>query len=288
MHPATSVACLLALVVFTGSSAATAETLRWEPRWGTAQPAEYAAAVTAGAMTLLVDRLPVAELDWGVSEPDELARRALRLDRSSSRLVASHASDALLYGLILYPVVDALLVAAPRSGRVAWQMLVLDAEVLGPAAFITVTLEHVSGRGRPFLRHCLQGRASEPRDCTESGREEHYKSFPSGHTVLGAAGAGLVCAHHGALPLYGGGAPDAAACIGAAAATLVQGALRVMGDRHYLSDVVFGLGLGFGLGYGIPMARYSRGTTTAGARATGQPSSAARPTFTMPVYASTF
>jgi membrane-associated phospholipid phosphatase len=280
-------AWLLATAVTTLGMPARAEPLRWEPHWGRAQPAEYAAAVTAGVMAVLIDRMPVVELDWGVSEPDEAARRALRLDAPRSRLLANQVSDAMFYGLTFYPLAEAVLVAAPRDGRTAWQMLALDGQVLALAALSSITLQHVSGRSRPFLRYCTKNPAPEhARDCTESGRDEHYQSFPSGHTVLAAAGAGLVCAHHRALPLYGGGAPDAAACIAAASATLVQGTLRVMADRHYLTDVVLGLGLGFGLGYGIPMAaRY--GNERPAARSSA-PSSAAPLTFSMPLYASVF
>jgi membrane-associated phospholipid phosphatase len=269
---------------------ARAEPLRWEPHWGEAQPSEYAAAVTIGAMAVLIDKMPVVELDWGVSEPDEAARRVLRLEGSRARLLANKVSDAMFYGLTFYPLVDALVVAAPRDGRAAWQMLALDGEVLALAAFTSITLQHVSGRARPFLRYCKGKPLPEhARDCSESGRDEHYQSFPSGHTLLAAAGAGLVCAHHRALPIYGGGAPDAAACIGAASATLVQGALRVMADRHYLSDVVLSLGLGFGLGYGIPMAaRYGKAAPGAGARAAPIRAGGAPTSLSIPLYASVF
>ena len=267
-----------------------AEPLRWQPHWGQAQPAEYAAAVTAGAMAVLIDHMPVAELDWGVSEPDEVARRALRLDGSKARLLANQVSDALFYGLTFYPLVEALLVAAPRDGRAAWQMLALDADVLALAALASITLQHVSGRARPFLRYCKGKPLPEhARDCSESGRDEHYQSFPSGHTLLAAAGAGLVCAHHRALPIYGGGAPDAAACIGAASATLVQGAFRVMADRHYASDVVVSLGLGFGLGYAIPMAaRYGKEAPAGGATTGSLRARAAPVSLSIPLYASVF
>jgi hypothetical protein len=34
-----------------------------------------------------------------------------------------------------------------------------------------------------------------------------FQSFISGHTLMAFTGAGLICAHHSHLPLYGGGVP---------------------------------------------------------------------------------
>jgi hypothetical protein len=69
---------------------------------------------------------------------------------------------------------------------------------------------------------------------------------------MSAVGAGLACAHHAALPLYGGGFPDAAVCVLLGASTLTVGTMRLMSDRHWASDVLFGLAIGGGIGLGLP------------------------------------
>ena len=75
----------------------------------------------------------------------------------------------------------------------------------------------------------------------------------SGHTTIAFTGAGLICAHHQNLPLYGGGAPDLIACITALTAATTAGAMRVAADKHYSTDVLLGAGVGLFGGYGLPM-----------------------------------
>ncbi|HEV8549343.1 MAG TPA: phosphatase PAP2 family protein, partial [Polyangiaceae bacterium] len=77
-------------------------------------------------------------------------------------------------------------------------------------------------------------------------------SFMSGHTTIAFTGAGLICAHHQHLPLYGGGAPDLLACIAALGAATTAGAMRVAADKHYATDVLLGMGVGLFAGYGLP------------------------------------
>ena len=242
----------------TMAATAEAEPLRWQGHWGDAQPAEYAAAISAGALAAYIHYLPVLERDWGRSEPDEAVRGVLRLQRPGARRVAAEVSNALFYGLVLQPIVDGLVTLA-RDDHAGWQMLVLDGEVLALSALTAATLQHVAGRARPFVSHCQQPVApAYVQDCAASAPDENHQSFLSGHALYSAAGAGLTCAHHGALPVYGGGAPDAVACIVAASATVVQGALRVMADRHWTSDVVVAVAVGFGIGYGLPQLRYGK------------------------------
>jgi membrane-associated phospholipid phosphatase len=93
-------------------------------------------------------------------------------------------------------------------------------------------------------------------------------SFLSGHTTIAFAGAGLMCAHHMHLPLYGSVVADALACATGLAAATTAGALRVMSDNHYTTDVLLGAGVGLFGGYVWPMmwhyghgSRESRGAS---------------------------
>ena len=81
---------------------------------------------------------------------------------------------------------------------------------------------------------------------------DYNQSFVSGHTAIAFTGAGLTCAHHRHLPLYGGGWPDVAICVATLAAASSTAVLRVMSDRHYASDSLLGIGLGLVSGWGLP------------------------------------
>jgi membrane-associated phospholipid phosphatase len=65
-------------------------------------------------------------------------------------------------------------------------------------------------------------------------------------------GAGLLCVYHEELPLYGGGAWDVAACVEGITVGVGVGVLRLMADRHYVSDVMVGGAIGFVSGYALP------------------------------------
>lgn len=84
------------------------------------------------------------------------------------------------------------------------------------------------------------------------------QAFWSGHTTIVAASAGLVCANHQYIPLWGSSAADAGACGLASTAALVTAVSRLAADRHYASDVIVGLGIGFGFGYGVPTLLHYR------------------------------
>jgi membrane-associated phospholipid phosphatase len=77
-------------------------------------------------------------------------------------------------------------------------------------------------------------------------------SFPSGHTNNAFTAAGLSCAHHLHLPIYGDRTADVLACAGNIVLAATTGSLRVLGDRHYATDVWVGAMIGFGVGYAFP------------------------------------
>jgi membrane-associated phospholipid phosphatase len=52
--------------------------------------------------------------------------------------------------------------------------------------------------------------------------------------------------------LYGSPLADSLACAGTITLAASTGTLRVLGDRHYASDVAVGAIIGFAVGYGVP------------------------------------
>jgi membrane-associated phospholipid phosphatase len=151
--------------------------------------------------------------------------------------------------MLYFPFVDAGLAAVIHSdARVAWQMVAMDAEVMAFAGFVGVATDHFVGRARPSEPRCRRDPHYE-RFCNQP---DEFSSFLSGHSVIAAAGAGLTCAHHLNIPLYGGGAGDIAACVTAATLALATGIGRIVNDRHWATDVSLGLLIGGVAGYGWP------------------------------------
>jgi hypothetical protein len=249
--------CLLAVLVTLGvagrASAEQARTVAWDPEWPRFRPAEIA--VTAGLSLQAASAMflyPAPKANWhGGILWDDAVRDGLRLHSRSGRQTAGAISDAIYYGLLAYPlVVDAGIVAGGvhGSGDVAVQMLAMDLESFALAGAIALTAEKL-GRVRPEERGCR----TDPNYSKDCGKPAQLNSsFMSGHTTIAFTGAGLICAHHQNLPLYGGGAPDLIACITALTAATTAGALRISSDKHYSTDVLLGMGVGLFSGYALP------------------------------------
>ena len=244
--------------------------LVWRPEWGRAHPVEYGVAVTFGAGALIANALPVRGATWGGNDFDDGIRDIVRIDDKDGRKTTRTVGDVLFYGLMAYPVVvDTILVAGPQSSDVAWQMLVMNAQSLALSGFTSVTLEHTTGRERPYARECREGGDPSYADDCKSDDRERDQSFPSGHTLMAFTGAGLMCAHHTRLPLYGSKLADGAACALGMTGATVQAATRLTADRHYFTDVMVGSVLGFASGYVLPtVLHYGRDPGSKGAKDT--------------------
>jgi membrane-associated phospholipid phosphatase len=252
---------LLALAVMFGAllaparveavEAASAHRLNWSyPRFRAWQ---YAGSAAVSATNLFIESTAGEYPDGRVRRTlqlDDWTRGALRIESASGRRKAATVSDYMWHTTQYYTViVDSLIVPLVFDRGnidVAWQMTMLNWQALGLAFFAT-RLAHLSvGRARPSEFGCDSGGDGSV-NCRASG-----PSFLSGHTAMSAAGAGLACAHHRALPLYGGGAADTAACVVLAASTLTVGALRIASDKHWATDVAAGLVIGGTIGFGLP------------------------------------
>ncbi|MEY4550616.1 MAG: hypothetical protein RL685_6811, partial [Pseudomonadota bacterium] len=105
------------------------------------------------------------------------------------------------------------------------------------------------GRVRPAEKGCATDPDYSPKCDNPVSLNQ---SFMSGHAAVAFTGAGLTCAHHRHLPLYGGGLPDVAICVAALAAASATGVLRIVSDNHYTTDVLLGTGLGLVSGWVLP------------------------------------
>jgi hypothetical protein len=234
-------------------------TVAWSQDWPRFRTVE--GVVTVG-MTLQAASVllfyPDAKNNWdsGILW-DDAVRDGLVLSSRHDREQAAKISDYLYYATVAYPIlVDTVIVADHIHGAsdVAGEMLAMNLETYAVTAGIAVSLERI-GRSRPMRRGCEQ----DPSYDASCGDEaEMNLSFLSGHTAAAFAGAGLMCAHHQHLPLYGGGAPDLIACLAGLSSATASGVLRIMSDNHYSTDENLGAGLGIFTGYFMPFTSGKR------------------------------
>jgi membrane-associated phospholipid phosphatase len=129
--------------------------------------------------------------------------------------------------------------------EVAWRLTVINLQANFLTGILTRGTHKLLARERPDLDSCRQDNQYS-RECFLG----EYSSFPSGHTSGAFVAAGLLCAHHQGLGLYGHETLDAAACGLGLAVAGTTGTLRIRADRHYATDVLTGAVIGLGTGLG--------------------------------------
>jgi len=186
---------------------------------------------------------------------DGWVRRRFHLSESQ-RDRAVQASDGLLYSTLAIPFLEVSIgaLAGRVDGDLALRMTLVGLQAFGMAGFVTGVSKVVTARERPYGERC----ASEP-DAPGCGSSARYVSFFSGHTSLAFTAAGLSCVMHQNLHLYGQRGLDAAACGLALGAATATGAMRVVGDQHWTSDILMGAGVGLISGWLVPYLLYFRG-----------------------------
>jgi membrane-associated phospholipid phosphatase len=129
----------------------------------------------------------------------------------------------------------------------------MNAQAFSMNILVATLLFKAAARARPPYEQCTADSSFDP-FCDRGS----FASFPSSHTSTAFTAAGLTCIHHANLPLYGGEPWDTAACVGSLVLATATGLFRVIGDRHYLSDVLVGAAIGFALGYVYPWLLHYR------------------------------
>lgn len=255
--------CLCALPglpVLPGSAAAddTQHRLHWNSDWPEFQPVGYV--LTAGSVlaalgvTVLFDYPSTPRWSGGILL-DDAARHAWRARDPHVRDAIRLASDITLISSVLQvALVDSVIMPlADRSPRIAAQLSLINAQAFALDILVSTIIFKAVARERPLGLDCTDDPDIDP--LCNVGR---YASFPSSHTSTAFTAAGLSCMHHGHLPLYGG--PwDVVACLETLAVATATGLFRIIGDRHYLSDVLLGAAIGFTIGYVYPWLLHYRG-----------------------------
>lgn len=237
--------------------------LAWKDAWPRFRPAEIAFTVGMGLQAAAATFLytgPQNNWEGGILIDDPV-RDLVRFRTRSARATGQAISDAFYYGLLAYPlVVDTPILFARGGSDLGVQTLGITLEAFALGGAIALSAEKL-GRRRPLAGECDKNPSY---DATCGAQADLNSSFLSGHTTIAFVGAAVLCAHHLHLPVYGGGAPDTATCIAAGAMALSAGALRVMSDKHYFSDVFLGATVGFGAGFILPAVLHYRGVPREG------------------------
>jgi len=231
----------------------------WDPRWPKFRPSEYVLTGVAGSAALvLYFGVHDAETPRGTGGIlfDDYFRDALRLRAPAGRDLARTISDWTALSALSWAIaVDSLVVPLARgSTELSGQMLLMDAEAFSVSTLITTMIFKTVARARPSWAQCARDQKYDPL-C----KLHATGSFPSGHTNTAFTAAGLSCAHHLHVALYGNPLADALACAGTLTLATATGTLRIVGDRHYTTDVLVGALIGFAVGYGMPtLLHYGR------------------------------
>jgi membrane-associated phospholipid phosphatase len=200
---------------------------------------------------------PPQSAPWKGTIPpfEEPVRSLMRAPTREGREQAGELSDYFWYANIAYPVVVAAVVPPIRGARfdMIWQLEMMNLQAYALVSVFVRIPHKLIGRTRPNDRDCQEDPEYD-RQCVDPSAG--YVSFPGGHVGVAMTGAGLSCAHHLHGELFGGGWPDAGACILALLSAETVGILRLRADKHWLSDNLVGAAAGFGIGYGLPTLLY--------------------------------
>ena len=230
--------------------------IEWDPAWHRVRPWEYVAGPTAaiGAMVLRFAG-PTADRNWeGGILFDNAVIDAIAVRDHDARHAIILTTDIAFYGAMGFRLVDSALLPGLLHGSwdVGLQMSFIDFEAFGIVAIVLWGSQVFVGRERPYVRVCRSDPEFAMREGDCSPDDDWNRSFIAGHPAVSVTAAALTCLHHSHMPLYGGGVGDDLACGLSIAAAAANGLARVMSEKHYTSDLLFGIGLGLIAGYVVP------------------------------------
>lgn len=209
----------------------------WRTEWPQFRASELIGTLAAGLATAaIVAYGPIDEPRWrGGILFDDAVRDAVRARSPGTHRTFRAIGDWTYRLSPALPLVDALLVSTigHHDPKLAANLTMITLEAYSYSGLSSFIATELSARQRP--------------DAADT------QSFFSGHATIAATGAGLVCANHTRIALYGNRIADIGACALASANALVTATTRVVADRHYATDVIVGTGVGFGFGYAVPV-----------------------------------
>ncbi len=226
--------------------------LHWNPAWPHFRPIGYwltgASILGAIGVTFLLKYPDDARWKGGILFDDAL-RDVLRANNQGARDVIRIASDiTLLTSIAQVVILDSVIMPMlDHSPGTAAQLSLINAQAFAVNILIATLLFKAAARERPLIPDCQRDPNIDP--LCDTGA---YASFPSSHTSSAFTAAGLSCVHHTYLPLYGDKARDIAACAESLVLATATGLFRIIGDRHYATDVLVGAAIGFSIGYFYP------------------------------------
>ena len=178
---------------------------------------------------------------------DEGIRSGFRSDSQSTREDAGTASDVLLAVTAgLLPLASIGKTLSERDCYEAYDMATDAAEAFTLTLLLTTGTKRIAGRNRPYDKDC-NGTPPGDASCSDSDRSQ---GFFSGHASMAATGAGLSCSY--AMKRKTWGESQTARftpCALGIGAALTTGALRIVADKHWGSDVIVGFLVGATVGY---------------------------------------
>lgn len=205
---------------------------------------------------------------------DRDASGLLRARERDVRRVADSASWVIVGVVMAAPlaITTRAAIETRSSALVMGESLLSLAIPYGATAALGFAAKYAIARERPFAtreglaRRCVRG--------DEPGCEwDRNGSFPSLHSALGFAGAGMACVQTLRFAPSNAGL-DAVTCGLSTMGAAIGATLRMVADRHYATDVLvgslLGLGLSVGLGWALhhsddarlPLASALRGSST--------------------------
>lgn len=223
----------------------------WREEWPEFRTSEGIATVTAGLASLAIVLVgPIEQPRWeGPILFDDAVRNSLRADSLEARRTYKTIGDWTYRLSPLLPLVDVFFVSAigRRDSKLALNLGGVLAEAYSYSGLFSLVSTQLSARKRPYS------------ECHEGG-ECDTQSFYSGHSAIAATSAGLMCANHTRIALYGSPVLDIGSCVLMSVNALVTATTRIAADRHYATDVIVGSGFGFAFGYAVPvLLHYSYG-----------------------------
>jgi membrane-associated phospholipid phosphatase len=209
----------------------------WRDSWPQFSATEGVLTLLAGLGTGIIVLIgPKEEPRWqGGILFDDAVRKQLRAGSSAARQRYRTVGNWTYHLSPAVPFFDALVVATIGHGdeKLAVNLGAVSLEAFSYTGLSAFVATETSARARP------------------DGQDT--QSFFSGHAAITATSAGLVCANHTHIALYGNALADAAICALMIGDALTTATTRVIADRHYASDVILGTSIGFGIGYAVPV-----------------------------------